>query len=126
MGIKRVLKEACVLDTKDESYDLITRINKELFFQIDNDISVRLRETDENQSAMWQEMSNLSEEYPIFVKMLNTSGDITLSADEHKAFLRHLDLRNQMENVERLHIYFQGHRDCFAYLKRIGAIDSHI
>ncbi|MDR3164994.1 MAG: hypothetical protein LBU13_05400 [Synergistaceae bacterium] len=111
------------MDAKDNSCvcDLIARMTQETFSEIDSDI-IGLRETDENYSAMWQDILNLQEEYPIIKTLFNNDGNITLSADEHKVFLRYFDLKYRTENIERLHIYFQGHTDCFAYLKRIGAI----
>jgi hypothetical protein len=49
-------------------------------------------------------------------------GAINLSAEEHDAVVRYLRLKNNMEDIERKHIYFRGHTDNFAYLKKIGAI----
>ena len=54
--------------------------------------------------------------------MIEGNGAINLSAEEHKALARYLYLKIQMENVERKQIYFRGHTDNFAYLKKIGAI----
>jgi hypothetical protein len=36
--------------------------------------------------------------------------------------VRYIGLQKDMEETERRHIYFRGHTDNFAYLKKIGAI----
>jgi hypothetical protein len=63
----------------------------------------------------------LQEDYPAIVNVFEGRGGVSLNADEHRALL-HLDMKRMMEDAERLHIYFRGHTDGFAYLKRIGAI----
>ncbi|MDR0355887.1 MAG: hypothetical protein LBJ64_09180 [Deltaproteobacteria bacterium] len=42
--------------------------------------------------------------------------------DENYALLQHFDLKRMMEDMERFHIYFRGHAETFAYLKKIGVI----
>jgi len=49
-------------------------------------------------------------------------GAISLTAEEHKALVRYLEIKTEMEDIERKQIYFRGHTDNFAYLKKIGAI----
>jgi len=48
--------------------------------------------------------------------------EVSLSAGEHRAFTQYLTLSSWIEDMEQLHIYFRGHTDTFAYLKRIGAL----
>ena len=43
-------------------------------------------------------------------------------AEEHEAYLAYIGLMRQMEDMERLQIYFRGHTDAVAYLKKIKAI----
>jgi hypothetical protein len=109
------------LNAKDYQRDLIARIC-DTFPEIDGGIAVGLRKTDENYAALWRETLKLQEDCPAIVKVLEGSGGASLSADEHRTFLRYLGLKRRMEDAERLHIYFRGHMDGFAYLKRIGAI----
>jgi hypothetical protein len=71
---------------------------------------------------MWQEHTDLQKGYPVIQQMIESDGAITLSADEHKAYIRYLDLKYCMENMERKLIYFCGHTDNYAYLKKIGVI----
>lgn len=48
--------------------------------------------------------------------------EITLSAQKHAAVAEYFRLQFQLESMERKQLYFRGHSDCMAYLKRIGAL----
>lgn len=50
------------------------------------------------------------------------SGEIRMTAEEHRAYMDYLNLARQMEDMERQHIYFRGHTDAVTYLKKIKAI----
>ena len=50
------------------------------------------------------------------------SGEIRMTAEEHRAYVDYLNLVRQMEDMERQHIYFCGHTDAVAYLKKIKAL----
>ena len=71
---------------------------------------------------MRRETSQMQKDYPVIVKLLEDEGAISLTDDEHEALIRYLNLERQIEDLERKQIYFRGHTDNFAYLKRIGAI----
>ena len=61
-------------------------------------------------------------QYPVIDKMNEDSGEIRMTAEEHRAYVNYLNLVRQMEDMERQHIYFRGHTDAVAYLKKIKAI----
>lgn len=42
--------------------------------------------------------------------------------EEHAAFTQYLHLVRQRDDMERQQIYFRGHTDAVAYLKKIKAI----
>ena len=71
---------------------------------------------------MWRETIKLQELFPVIAKVVEGDGAVSLSAEEHKALSRYLDLKNEMENMERKQIYFRGHTDNYAYLKQIIGI----
>jgi len=50
------------------------------------------------------------------------SGEIRMTAEEHRAYVDYLNPARQMEDMERQHIYFHGHTDAVTYLKKIKAI----
>jgi len=105
----------------DAFYNLAERID-ETFSEIDSDICMELRNNDSEYSVKWKESINLQNAYPIIAIISDGDGAISLSAEERKALIRYLYLMHEMENIERKQIYFRGHTDNFAYLKRIGAI----
>ena len=47
---------------------------------------------------------------------------VRLSAKEHAAFTQYLHLVRQLDDMERQQIYFRGHTDAVAYLRKIKAI----
>lgn len=67
-------------------------------------------------------MDKLKTQYPVIDKMNEGSGEIRMTAEEHQAYVDYLNLARQMEDMERQHIYFRGHTDAVAYLKKIKAI----
>ena len=105
----------------DSYYNLAERIG-DAFTEIDSDACTDLRHTDGGYMEMWREAIKLQEGFPVIATATEGDGAISLSAEEHKALVRYLRLKNDMEETERKHIYFRGHTDNYAYLKKIGAI----
>jgi hypothetical protein len=106
---------------QDSYYNLAERI-EDAFLEIDSDITTNLKKTDSEYAAMRRESLEMQQNCPAIVHALEGSGAISLTADEHEALLRYLDLERQIEDIERKKLYFRGHTDCFAYLKKIGII----
>ena len=69
-----------------------------------------------------QKISDLKQQAPFLTDLLQGSGEIRLSAEEHAAFTEYLHLVRQRDNMERQQIYFRGHTDAVSYLKKIKAI----
>ena len=103
---------------RDSYFDLPSRI-EDAFAEIDSDIVMDLLNTDEDYAALSDRMDKLKTQYPVIDKMNEDSGEIRMTAEEHRAYV---DLARQMEDMERQHIYFCGHTDAVAYLKKIKAI----
>ena len=59
---------------------------------------------------------------PFIDHVLEDTGEVSLTAEQHAELIRYLTLCRRMEELERLHIYFRGHTDAYAYLKRINLI----
>lgn len=105
----------------DDYYNLAERI-EDVFEEIDSDTCADLREADSEYKEMWDEVIKLQKDFPVIPKITEGDGAVSLSAEEHKALVRYLGLKNEMENIERKQIYFRGHTDNFTYLKKIGAV----
>lgn len=56
--------------------------------------------------------------------MNEDSGEIRMTAEEHRAYVDYMNLARQMEDMERQHIYFRGHTDAVAYLKKSKRSDA--
>ena len=104
------------------NYELSEERFEDVFAEVCSEIWNNLRSTDREYAQMWREVLALMAKFPILSAVTEGEGAVSLSAEEHKAFLRYLYLKHEMENIERKHIYFCGHRHSFDYLKRIGAI----
>lgn len=48
--------------------------------------------------------------------------DLRENNEEHVAFSKYLRLSRKLDDMERLQLYFRGHTDAVAYLKKIKAI----
>jgi hypothetical protein len=103
-------------------YALAEERFEDAFAEVCSEIWNNLRSNDSEYAELWRELLALMAEFRVLSAVTEGEGEVSLSADEHKAFIRYLDLKNEMEDIERKHIYFCGHRHSFDYLKRIGAI----
>lgn len=101
--------------------DLAQRI-ADSFPEIENDIVTYLFRTDEKYAALRKEADEIQRAHPFIMEVLEGSKEISLSTGEHGVLAQFLNLSSQIEDIERQQIYFRGHTDSFAYLKRIGAI----
>ena len=104
-----------------EYYDLARRI-EDTYPEIDSDACVDLRENDKEYAKLWMEARKLQNDFPAIEQTVEGNGRISLSGKEHTALTRYLELKNEMENMERKLVYLRGHTDNYAYLKMIGGI----
>lgn len=105
----------------DSYFDLPSRIEDD-FAEIDSDIVMDLQNTNEDYSELSDRMNQLEAQYPVIDKLDEDDGEIHMTAEEHRAYMAYLSLVRQMEDMERQRIYFRGHTDAVAYLKKIKAI----
>jgi hypothetical protein len=105
----------------DTFYNLVKRIEDD-FLEIDGVIVKDLKETSSEYANLRQEILEMQHTYPVIIKLLEESSAMSISADEHEALLRYRELEQEIGCMERQQIYFRGHTDSFAYLKKIGAI----
>lgn len=64
----------------------------------------------------------MKKRFPCIMKVMEDKGEIQLTTEEHAAFVQCLRLLRKLDDMERLQLYFRGHTDAVAYLKRIKAI----
>jgi hypothetical protein len=107
---------------QNDSFQNLPERIAEYFFEIDGEICAGLRCTDRKYDGMYKEIMGLQTDFPVIPQIIDGDGAVSLSAEEHKALVRYLGLKHSMENIERREIYFRGHTDAFAYLKKVGAV----
>lgn len=69
--------------------------------------------------AQWAKVFNLKQKAPFLTDLLESSGEIRLTAEEHAAFTQYLHLVRQRDDMERKQIYFRGYTGAVAYLRKI-------
>jgi len=110
------------MDTEQNKRYDFTKFIEESFESIDEEIVMRLRSTDNEYVELGQEVHVLAEKFPIFREVLDGTGAVSMTAEEHDAFEQYLIMRHTMDGKVLMQAYFQGHADCHSYLKRIGVI----
>lgn len=110
------------MNATTEGYsDLVKRI-EDGFTEIDNDIIVDLRRQDDSYLTLCRRIGDMEKEYPFILNVTEGEGNISLTAEEHKIMMEYFRLSLRKDNIERKQIYFRGHTDGYAYLKKIGAV----
>ena len=101
-----------------ETYlDLPSRL-EDAFSEIDNDIMIELRNEKEEYAELLQKISDLKQKAPFLTDLLESSGEIRLTAKEYAAFTQYLHLVRQRDDMERQQIYFRGHTDADKYCRK--------
>lgn len=105
----------------DTYMDLAARL-EDSFPEIENEIILDLRENNEDYMALRDKISDIENKNDFIGQALNGSEEVHLTAEEHAVLTEYLRLRFNLEDMERLQIYFRGHTDAVAYLKKIKAL----
>ena len=107
--------------SKDLYLDLVKRIEG-IFHEMDSDILVDLGKNNEEYIAVRESLDEMKERYPFVESVLEGEEAVSLTAEEHKTLTGYFSLHMDVDEMERQQIYFRGHTDCIAYLKRIDVI----
>jgi hypothetical protein len=86
------------------------------------DIAFSLRAANDEYAELYKKCLELGNQYPFITRALEDSGTVSMTVDEHERMLEYLDAKFRMEDMERIQLYYTGHRDCFVYLQKIGLI----
>ena len=82
-----------------ETYlDLPSRL-EDAFSEIDNDIMIELRNEKEEYAELLQKISDLKQKAPFLTDLLESSGEIRLTAKEYAAFTQYLHLVRQRDDI---------------------------
>ena len=103
----------------DQYTPMIERISEE-YDESDSNMVLELAATNQEYADLKQQMSELKHQYPFIEKLLEGDGEVQLTDQEHEILNQYFRLYLRADNMERKHIYFRGHTDCFSYLEKIG------
>lgn len=115
---ERVVK----MNAATEEYNDLVKRMEHGFMEIDNDIIVDLRKQDDSYLALCRQIGDMERDYPFILNVTEGEGEISLTAEEHRILVEYFRLSLRKDNIERKQIYFRGHTDGYAYLKKIGAV----
>lgn len=93
-----------------------------LMGNLDTSIVIKLRKEDEQYVALNKELKELLEKYTAVAELLNGEKGANLTDEEQEAFHEYMVIRAEIENRERELFYFYGHKHCYEYMRRIGAV----
>jgi len=105
----------------DNYYDLPRRI-EENFLEIESDIVVDMKANNSEYAELCGRLTAMQTDNPFIPALIEGEAAISLSAEEHKTLSEYFNLQTKISDMERHQLYFRGHTDNFAYLKKIGAI----
>ena len=101
--------------------DLPKRIEED-YPELENDMLLELRQKDKDYEQIHEQFYDMEEQYPFILEVLESKGNVSLTEEEHAILLEYLAMYRKMDEKERIHIYFRGHTDALAYLKKTGMV----
>jgi len=105
----------------DTYFDLASRLD-ESFHEIENDALSDFADNNEEYSKLQAQISRLKLQNPFIGELIDGSFKGQLTEQQSAALVTFIGLYMDLEEMERKHLYFRGHTDAFAYLKKINAI----
>lgn len=92
------------------------------FPELEESILENLGEEDETYLYICKRLQRMITEYPFIAKIKEGTEGINISAEEHQILVEFFKVDLEKEEIERKKLYFQGHIDGYAYMRKIGAI----
>ena len=105
----------------DTYYNLASRL-EDSFREIENNALIELGKSNTDYVDLQKQLFQIKAENPFINALIEGDYEQELSSAQCVALGKFIDLYMRMEELERKHLYFRGHTDAFAYLKRINLI----
>ncbi|CAM3282089.1 MULTISPECIES: DUF6664 family protein [Paenibacillus] len=94
---------------------------EQVFDDLDNEVTRRLR--NEEAYMMWvQRRVEIQLQHPFIKGIMDGDAGVFPSDQDYQAWLEVQKTLDETIRMERMALYWQGHADCYAYLKKIGAL----
>ena len=94
----------------DRFCDLV-KYMEDYFPEVEGMILEDLGEQDSGYQAVCEQLCSMIRKYPFITAIIEGSGDIVLSAEEHQILKEFFKTDIEKEEIERKQLYFQGHVD---------------
>lgn len=114
-------KKASELERTNKFNNLVMCIEQN-FPELEESILENLGEEDETYLYICKRLQRMITEYPFIAKIKEGTEGINISAEEHQILVEFFKVDLEKEEIERKKLYFQGHIDGYAYMRKIGAI----
>ena len=98
------------------------KLISENFFEIDNAVCRELLQCNDEYIELVELKKEIVRNYPLVESLRDQEEGVRLDEKYLDAYKRYTDVSILIEQIERLHLYFEGHKSCFAYLKEIEAV----
>lgn len=92
-----------------------------VFDEIENRIVNRLRAS-EAYARLLRQRNEIKARHPFVRSVFEGDASVFPSAEDYQAWLDYKQSSDESDQMERMALYMQGHADCFAYLRKIGAL----
>lgn len=93
-----------------------------IFDEIENRIVNRLRTGEEAYARLLRQRNEIKARHPFVRSVFEGDASVFPSAEDYQAWLDYKQALDESDQMERIALYLQGHADCFAYLRKIGAL----
>ncbi|MCU6708034.1 hypothetical protein M6D81_04845 [Paenibacillus sp. J5C_2022] len=91
------------------------------FDDLEDEITRRLR--CEEAYMMWvQRRVAIQVQHPFIKSVMDGDAGVFPSDQDYRAWLEVQKTLDETVRMERMALYWQGHADCYAYLKKMGAL----
>jgi hypothetical protein len=69
-----------------------------------------------------RQRNEIKSRHPFVRSVFEGDASVFPSAEDYQAWLDYKKSSDESDQMERMALYLQGHADCFAYLRKIGAL----
>ena len=103
-------------------FETFVDVHINIFEEYLSSVIAKLPKENPEYRAINDKIESLYEQYPKVMAVLDTENASDLSAQECKALIEILELRNKLSDMQQEAIYFRGCYDSVGYLKKAGIL----
>ena len=104
------------------NFETFVDVQSGAFEEYLSSVIAKLRESDPEYRAIGEKIDSLYRQYPNVLEALDMEKPSDLTAEECKALIEILGLKNKLYDMESEAVYFRGCYDSVGYLKKAGIL----